>query len=243
MHQTQKYSMQSIADKFRVSRQTIYTTISRCRLQEFVPRNSTNTRYKSAKYGIKRLSKVEREIELWLKSQAKRYNKSYPGEMVHVNTKRLPTIKGDVRREYLFVGIDDFSREIYADILPDKSQYSSTNFLHRLVDECPYTIECVYSDNGHEYKGTIVHEFVNACREYRIDQKFTKVATPQTNGKAERVIRTLMEMWHNKVHFTSAEDRRTQLRRFLNFYNTVKPHKGIDNLTPYEKLEIYFKQL
>jgi transposase InsO family protein len=49
-----------------------------------------------------------------------------------------------------------------------------------------------------------------------------------------------MDMWHNKEYFNSAEDRRTQLRRFLNFYNTVKPHKGIDNLTPYEKVEIYF---
>lgn len=240
MYQAQKHSVQSMADKFRVSRQTIYNTIRRCRLREFVPRDSTNTRYKSAKYGIKRLAKVEHEIELRLKAQAKRYNKSYPGEMVHVDTKRLPAIKGDVSREYLFVGIDDFSRELYADILPDKSQYSSTRFLHRLVDECPYTIECVYSDNGHEYKGTLDHEFVKACRSYKIDQKFTKVATPQTNGKAERVIRTLMDMWHNKEHFSSAEERRTQLRRFLNFYNTVKPHKGIDNLTPYEKLEIYF---
>ena len=47
-------------------------------------------------------------------------------------------------------------------------------------------------------------------------------------------------MWHSKEYFNSTEDRRTQLRRFLDFYNTVKPHKGIDNLTPYEKLEIYF---
>ena len=46
-------------------------------------------------------------------------------------------------------------------------------------------------------------------------------------------------MWHSKEYFNSTEDRRTQLRRFLNFYNTVKPHKGIDNLTRYEKLEIY----
>ena len=156
MYQTQKYSVQFMADKFRVSRQTIYNTIKRCRLMEFVLRDSTNTRYKSDKYGIKRLAKIEREIELRLKSQAKRYNKSYPGEMVHVDTKRLSAIKGEVAREYLFVGIDDFSRELYADILPDKSQFSSTSFLHRLVDECPYTIECIYSDNGHGYKGTLV---------------------------------------------------------------------------------------
>ena len=55
MYQTQKYSVQFMADKFRVSRQTIYNTIKRGRLREFVPRDSTNTRYKTAKYGIKRL--------------------------------------------------------------------------------------------------------------------------------------------------------------------------------------------
>lgn len=49
-------------------------------------------------------------------------------------------------------------------------------------------------------------------------------------------------MWHDKTIFVSEEQRRTSLRRFLNFYNTVKSHKGIDNLTPYEKLERYFKQ-
>ena len=60
---------------------------------------------------IKRLAKVEREIQERLKKQAKRYNKSYPGEMVHVDTKRLPLIKGQKatdKREYLFVAIDDF---------------------------------------------------------------------------------------------------------------------------------------
>lgn len=242
LYQTRKFKQKDLAERFRVSRQTISKIINRCRQKEFYPRDSKNHRYKHARYGIKRLAKVERQIELKLKAQAKRYNKSYPGEMMHVDTKRLPAIRGESVREYLFIGIDDFSRELYADILPDKSQYSSTDFLHRLVDECPYTIEVIYSDNGTEYKGTQAHEFVKACNDYRINQKFTRTARPQTNGKAERAIRTMMEMWHNKTYFTSHEQRRTELRRFLNYYNAVKPHKGIDNLTPFEKLEIYFKQ-
>ena len=101
------------------------------------------------------------------------------------------------------------------------------------MNECPYTIEVSYTDNGTEYKGTIDHEYVKACKMYRINQKFTRIARPQTNGKAERVIRTIMDMWHSKNRFNSEAHRRTELRRFLNFYNTVKPHKGIDNLTPY----------
>ena len=242
LHQTGRFSQRELGERYRVSRQTIAKVLKRCRGQEFFPRDSKNHRYKQARYGIKRLAKVEKKLEAKLKKQAKRYNKSYPGEMMHLDTKRLPAIRGDKRRDSLFIAIDDFSRELYADILPDKSQFSSTAFLHRLVDECPYTIEVIFSDNGTEYKGTPNHEFVKACREYRINQKFTKPARPQTNGKAERVIRTMMEMWHQKTFFTSHEQRRQELRRFLNFYNTVKPHKGIDNLTPFEKLDLYFNQ-
>lgn len=242
LHQTGLFKQKALACKFRVSRQTIAKVLRESRKGNFYPKDSTNHRYKGAYYGIRRLSKVEKQIELKLKLQAKKINKSYPGEMFNIDTKRLPAIKGSPLREYLFVGIDAYSRELYADILPDKSQFSSAMFLHRLVDECPYTIEVAYTDNGTEYKGTQDHEFVKACKHYKINQKFTKVARPQTNGKAERVIRTILEMWHDKITFNSEQQRRTELRRFLNFYNTVKPHKGIDNLTPYEKLEIYFKQ-
>jgi transposase InsO family protein len=242
LYQTRCFTQSILAKKFRVSRQTISKVLKQCRSGVFYPKDSTNHRYKSMFYGIRRLAKVERQLELKLKAKAKQINKSYPGEMFNIDTKRLPAIKDSQLREYLFVGIDAYSRELYADILPDKSQFSSTMFLHRLVDECPYTIEIAYTDNGTEYKGTTDHEFVKACRQYKINQKFTRVARPQTNGKAERVIRTILEMWHDKTIFASEEQRRTELRRFLNFYNTVKPHKGIDNLTPYEKLERYFKQ-
>ncbi|WP_369862050.1 integrase core domain-containing protein [Francisella philomiragia] len=229
LYQTRCFTQSILAKKFRVSRQTISKVLKQCRSGIFYPKDSTNHRYKSMFYGIRRLAKVERKLELKLKAKAKQINKSYPGEMFNIDTKRLPAIKDSQLREYLFVGIDAYSRELYADILPDKSQFSSTMFLHRLVDECPYTIEIAYTDNGTEYKGTTDHEFVKACRQYKINQKFTRVARPQTNGKAERVIRTILEMWHDKTIFSSEEQRRTELRRFLNFYNTVKPHKGIDN--------------
>ena len=63
---------------------------------------------------------------------------------------------------------------------------------------------------------------------------------PYTNGKAERVIRTIMDMWHNKTEFKSRQHRKIELIRFINYYNTVKPHKGINNQTPIEKLINYF---
>ena len=220
--QTGKYKVSHLAELYRVSRPTIYKTLARARKQEFVPRNSANDRYKSLKYGLKRLAKIERSIELKLKREARRYNKSYPGELVHFDTKRLPLIKGEnqtLPREYLFVAIDDFSRELYAGIFPDKTQYSAELFLRQAVDECPYTIEYAYSDNGKEYKGTATHAFVNACVELDIGQKFTRIARPQTNGKAERVIRTLMDMWHHREVFKDRKKRQTSLLRFINFYN------------------------
>jgi len=243
LYQTGEYKVSRLAELYRVSRPTAYKIIARARKQEFIPRKSVNERYRSLKYGLKRLAKVERALEEKRKQQARRYNKAYPGELVHFDTKRLPLLKGEDqarRREYLFVAIDDFSRELYAGIFPDKTQHSAALFLKQVADECPYTIEYTYSDNGKEFKGTDSHAFAKACLELGIGQKFTRVNCPQTNGKAERVIRTLVEMWHQKELFTSRQQRQISLLRFINFYNTVKPHKGINNMTPYEALIEHF---
>ena len=233
-----------LAEAYHVSRPTIYKIIRRGRQRDFSIHNSTNKRFRCLKYGIKRLSKIEKAIESRLKSQARRYNKDYPGQMVHVDTKRLPLLKGESafgRREYLFVAIDDFSREFYVAILPDKTSNSAKEFLEQVLEECPYTIEQFYSDNGKEYRGDPEHHaFMTHCREQRIEQRFTKVKTPRTNGKAERVIRTIMELWHEKTHFSSPAHRQNELRRFINFYNGVRPHKAIGGLTPEEKLIQYF---
>ncbi len=243
LYRTGDWKIMALAQRYRVSRPTIYKVIDRARTQEFAPRKSTNKRFLAVRYGLKRLAKVERTLELKKKAEARRYNKQYPGELVHFDCKRLKLLKGEDRsfsREYLFVGIDDFSRELYAAILPDKTAFSAANFLAQLLEECPYTLECAYSDNGREFKGNAEHPFAKQCNQYGIGQKFTRPARPQTNGKAERVIRTLMEMWYYQQSFTDREDRKRSLARFINFYNTVKPHKGIDNLTPYEKLQQYF---
>ena len=109
-------------------------------------------------------------------------------------------------------------------------------FLEQVLEECPYTIEQIYSDNGKEYRGDPEHyAFMTLCREYRIGQRFKKVKTPRTNGKAERVIKTIMELCHQKTLFASSAHRKNELRWFINFYNGVRPHKGIGGTTPKEK--------
>jgi transposase InsO family protein len=241
--QTGKVKKVTLAQTYNVSRPTIDKVIARARCQEFAPRKSTNKRFLNLTYGMKRLAKIETRLERKLAARARRYNKNYPGEMMHVDGKRLPLLQGEDTnhpREYLFVAIDDYSRELYAAILPDKTQDSTAAFLKQVIDECPYTIECVYSDNGTEFKGTLEHAFVQVATQAGIAQKFTRPARPQTNGKAERVIRTLMAMWHEKIIFVDRRDRHISLIRFVNFYNTVKPHRSLDNATPYEKLLAYF---
>lgn len=80
LYQTRLWKVAHLAERFHVSRPTIYDVLKRARLQEFTPRDSTNQRFKTLQYGLKRA--------------AKRYNKSYPGELVHFDTKRLPLLKG-----------------------------------------------------------------------------------------------------------------------------------------------------
>lgn len=232
--------------KYGISFPTVQKILARARHGDFTVHQSINRRYQCLEYGLKRLSKVSARIEAKLKKQAIRYEKSYPGELLHLDTKRLPWLKGEGKRyeserEYLFVAIDDYSRELYAGICLDKSAWSAARFLRSVLRECPYTIEETLTDNGTEYKGRpSQHDFMRACGESGITQRFTRVKRPQTNGKAERVIRTLMESWYANERFTSHRQRKQSLARFVNYYNCVKPHKGIDNTTPLERLCEYF---
>jgi len=234
----------TLARDYRVSRNTIYHILHRARVKDYTVHKSVNKRYRCLQYGIKRLAKIEAALEKKLKQQALRYHKNYPGEMLHSDNMELPMLEGEKhvdKPETLYVAIDDFSRELYAAILPDSTQYASATFLAQVLEECPYTIETWYTDNGTEYKGNPrKHKFMRLCQENGIKQSFTRPHTPRTNGKAERVIRTIQDMWLKKTRFASRVHRKQELIRFVNFYNTVKPHKGIDNLTPMEKLISYF---
>jgi len=234
----------TLARDYRVSRNTVYNIINRSRNNDFSLHKSTNHRYRCLEYGLKRLAKIDEELEKKLKNKARRYNKSYPGEMVHSDNTKLPMLKGEKQTdkpETLYVAIDDFSRELYAAILPDKSQYSSAVFLKQVLEECPYTLETWYTDNGTEYKGNPnEHEFMKLCKVNEIKQAFTRPKTPRTNGKAERVIKTIQEMWLTKTDFKNRNHRKQELIRFVNYYNTVKPHKGINGRTPLETLTDYY---
>ena len=229
-----------LACMYNVSRPTIYKVIKRARLKDFTVHNSTNHKFRSLQYLLLKLQKIEQSIIDKKNKEAIRYNKSYPGEMIHIDTKLLPSIKWTNKKEYLFVAIDDCSRELFVWIYPDKTQISAASFLKQVIDQCPYKIDSVMTDNWTEYCGNDKHLFEKVLKDNNIKHITTKPWRPQTNGKAERVIRTIMDMWHKKNKFSSYEERLVSLYRFVNYYNAVKPHSSLNNQTPFEFIAKFY---
>lgn len=235
-------SQRFLADEYHVDKKVIKRILVRGRLQDFSVHDSTNHRYRTIEYGLKKLLKTEQKLQKRAERLAiVRYEKSYPGEMVHADTKLLPQLLGETKqvpRERLYVALDDFSRDLVADILPDKSQESSAIFGEIANERLPFDIKDWYTDRGTEWKGTSDHAFVCWCRAHGITQHFTKPRTPKTNGKAERVIRILMDEWHRTHRFASREERRFALYAYVDWYNHERRH-GTLGMTPMEKLAQY----
>ena len=240
-------SVTKLAKEYKVSRTTLYEILERGRLQDFSIHRSVNKRFLTIEYGLKKLATTEKKLQKRIdRLNIQRYEKEYPGEMVHFDTKRLPLIKFEAirdKREHLHVAVDDYSRYLTADIFPDKGQYSSAMHLQEVLDTAPFQTEGVYSDNGSAYKGRKDHAFVAKCLEHGMSQAFTKVRHPQTNGKAERVIRTLMEEWCRKRRYNNREERRRSLQEYVYWYNHERPHQGIGGMTPIQRIQGYFAGL
>lgn len=240
----------TLAREYKVTRQTIYDTVKDGRLGIFLNRSSMNHRYRSVVYGFKKLAKAEAMVGKKLLERARRqrrYERTIPGELIHLDTKRLPLLRGEAMiqpREYLFVAIDDHSRWLFADIFPDKTSYSAAIFLEEVRRLMPFPVTGIYSDNGSEYKGRAGHPVYDQCRRNGLSQHFTKVKHPWTNGKAERVIRTLMEEWHprTRANHLSRDHRRRHLYAYIDWYNQSRIHQSLGS-TPLERIETYIESV
>lgn len=240
-----------LSRRYHVTRQTMYRLIKKARMDIFVNLPSINHRYRKIQYGLARLTRTERILGKKLARRAhrlKRYEKDEPGEMVHFDTKRLPVMYGEAittPRERLFAGIDDFSRFLVADILPDKTAYSAAIFLEETIHAMPFHITKAYSDNGSEYKGRNDHAFVASLIRHKISQGFTKPRHPWTNGKAERVIKTIMTECFKKTgrSFENRAHRRRFLYAFVNWYNTVRPHESLGGVPPLERIHSFLDRV
>lgn len=179
-----------------------------------------------------------------------RYERERPGELIHVDTKKLGRIERPSHRvtgnrrdavrgagwEYAHVAIDDNSRYSYVEILPDEKRYTATAFWLRAVRhfrQRGIEIERVLTDNGGAYRS---RPFRKACRWLGIATKRTRPYRPQTNGKAERFIQTLLRKWAYAVSYDNSAQRQAALAPWLRHYNEERPHASLHRKTPISRL-------
>ena len=207
-------------------------------------RNSCPEKYRLST-ALNRLQRVETKIQKRLERDRIRYVKDHPGELVHFDTKKLPKLTGETLlsgKEYLYVAIDDATRYLYAAIMADKRNETAGDFLEEVLATSPFVVEAVMTDNGREYKGKIErgHAFESRLDSENIKHVYTKPYTPKTNGKAERLIRTVLA-WHRMINFTNREDRSYKLTDFVEWYNSKKGHSSLNGETPLEFLVKHLK--
>jgi transposase InsO family protein len=192
-------------------------------------------------FGIGRLGRLGLE-------QPTRYERSRPGELVHVDVKKLGRIVGAGHRvtgsrhdrsgqgkkgwEYIHIAIDDYSRLAYAEVLADEKATTAAAFLRRAVRfyrRYGIQVEAVLTDNGAAYIA-VVHAI--ACRRLGIKHLRTRPYRPQTNGKAERFIRTMLAGWAYGAIYGSSSERTRALDGWLWHYNHRRRHSALGHQPP-----------
>jgi transposase InsO family protein len=182
--------------------------------------------------------------------QVIRYEYAEPGGLIHVDIKKLGRIlkpghrvtgdrrgqqKGKAGWQYLFVAIDDCSRLGFADVYPDETADSAIAFLDKLVHFYGLhgiSVKRVLTDNGSCFK----QRWANACDGHGITVKKTRPYRPQTNGKAERFIRTMLERWAYAYPYANESQRLQALTPALDFYNRFRLHRALGGLTPLQRV-------
>jgi transposase InsO family protein len=197
-----------------------------------------------ARIGLGRLSALERP------EPANRYEKARPGELVHIDVKKLGRIgrpghrvNGDRRTrtrgigwEYVHVAVDDATRLAYVEVLEDEKAVTVAGFLRRAVahfGDYGIRVERVMTDNGPAY---ISNLHALACRTLRIRHLRTRPYRPRTNGKAERFIRTMLSGWAYGAVYQTSQQRRRALPTWLDFYNHHRPHGSLNRQAPATRL-------
>ena len=182
----------------------------------------------------------------------RRYERENPGEIIHLDIKKLGRfervghrITGDrtgpnksrgAGWEFVHVCIDDHSRVAFSEIKPDETADSAVPFLKAAVayyKSLGVTVTRVMTDNGSCYQA---FAFGDACRDLGIKHIRTKPYTPKTNGKAERFIQTALREWAYAQAYPTSDRRAQELPIWLHQYNWHRPHGGIKSQTPISRL-------
>lgn len=188
----------------------------------------------------------------------RRYERERPGELIHIDIKKLGRIDGVGHRitgdrrgqsnrrargeglgwEYVHVCIDDASRIAFVQVLPNEKKESSVAFLKAAVAyyaSLGVTVARVMTDNGACYKA---FDFRNTCRDLGLRHIRTRPYTPKTNGKAERFIQTALREWAYAKAYPHSDCRTAELPFWLHRYNWHRPHGSLKANTPISRLAL-----
>ena len=197
--------------------------------------------------GLNRLSRLEPP------EPPNRYVRRRPGELVHLDIKKLacfvrpghrmlgrdaPGMRARIGHgwEFVHVAVDDYSRVAYVEILDDERAGTAIGFVRRAVAWFAargVRVREIITDNGSCY---IAYDFAAACRALRIKHIRTRPNRPRTNGKAERFIQTLQAEWAYAAVYETSRHRARALRPWVRFYNQRRPHGALGHQPPVSRL-------
>jgi len=180
----------------------------------------------------------------------RRYERERPGELVHVDTKKLGRfhvvgkriLKDGVHRnraagwQHLHVAIDDHSRLAYTEVLAGQDRAACAAFFRRAVawyTEQGITVERVLSDNAKAYHS---HLWRDTCHDLGIARRYTRPYTPRTNGKAEALIKTMLREWAYRYAYPSSHHRSRALAGWTRWYNRRRPHGSLGGKPPISRV-------
>lgn len=181
-----------------------------------------------------------------------RYERKRAGELMHLDIKKLGKIgrvghriHGDrttrvrgIGWECVHVAIDDFSRAAYVEVLPNETGMTTAAFLRRAIawfKRQGIRIERILTDNGSAYRSRLVG---SVCQELEVQHRWTRPYRPQTNGKAERFIQTLLREWAYVRAYPTSRRRTAALERYLVHYNRRRPHGSLHGNSPFSRLGV-----
>ena len=203
---------------------------------------------------VLRRARLSRLRDLAPAEPVRRYQRVHPGELIHLDIKKLGRfervghrITGDrtgqsnsrgVGWEFVHVAIDDASRLAFSQILPDEGKGSAVAFLHAAIAYyrmLGVQVVRVMTDNGSCYRSK---DFRDTCRGLSLRHLRTRPYTPRTNGKAERFIQTALREWAYAQAYPNSDRRAAALPTWLHRYNWHRPHSGINSQPPISRLAL-----
>jgi len=181
-----------------------------------------------------------------------RYEHAHPGDLLHIDTKKLGRIERMGHRvtgarrhdtagagyEALFVAVDDHARLGFTQLKPDEGAARAVSFLHAAIKYFAglgVTVRRVLTDNGSAFRSK---QFARACGQLGLKHSFTRPYRPQTNGKAERFIQSALREWAYGIPYDHSSERANMLNRWIHHYNWHRPHRGIGGLAPVSRLAL-----